>query len=160
MSVERNTITCDSDHEEPVTLVVPEVSPTFVTPPSVRVYAHEHGRTMRRGQDYCAACLATMKVDEKGNQPMIMMEHWLIRLPSNDEWDEAWEENNPGSKWMDHVEKIVERSVDSSWWLSAPGWLREESQRVTKTLDWGATMYEVTPEEAGRLWTEPVLSHA
>jgi hypothetical protein len=42
MAVELNTITCDGHHALPVTLVMPDVAPQFVTPARIRNYAYRH----------------------------------------------------------------------------------------------------------------------
>ena len=56
MTVERNRITCDGNHGEPVVLVVPDVPPRFVTPAKIRAYARQFGWTMRLGEDICPSC--------------------------------------------------------------------------------------------------------
>lgn len=66
VTVEGNAITCDGNHEEPVVLVVPDVSARYVVPARVRSYAHPHAWTTRRGEDYCPSCsqLVECKIDQ------------------------------------------------------------------------------------------------
>lgn len=61
MSVEGNKIICDWHNALPVVLVVPDVSPRFVTPARIRAYVHTHGWTTRRGDDFCTELLQLVR---------------------------------------------------------------------------------------------------
>lgn len=72
-----------------------------------------------------------------------MMTHWLIRIHGSEGKESS------GDRWLDTVDKIAELRLGSQQWLNAPGWLEESTQG--KQLDWGAYLYEMTPNDLRRL---------
>jgi hypothetical protein len=72
---------------------------------------------------------------------MVMMEHTLLRLRGNEDWD-AW-----GDKWYAYVDVVTNLDFVTGW-TGPPDWLRDRAHRY---LDWGACMYEVTLVEVRRL---------
>src|SRR5580704_4733285 len=73
--------------------------------------------------------------------------HWLIRLSGHEDWN-AW-----GDDWWAKVDKITELSfIHDQYWNVAPEWLLSKPNHK---VEWGAHLYEVTPDEIAHLLSRP-----
>ena len=73
---------------------------------------------------------------------MTVMTHWLIRINGTEGRESS------GDGWLDKIDKIAELPLRDQW-LNAPRWLEERTQG--KRLDWGAYLYNVTPDDVRQL---------
>jgi hypothetical protein len=71
--------------------------------------------------------------------------HWLVRLRGDEGWD-SW-----GDRWMPHVDKLADL-----WWVTFP--YKLPGKRVSRQLDWGAWLEEVSPADVLLITPRPNIS--